>query len=213
MIVVSASQCRAARGLLKWSQPDLSQYSGVNVQTISGFEKEINTPTQRTLLKITSAFEKEGVELTSNNGVRKFDTNIKVLNGEEGIKGLFDDIYENSLPRKYDILIANNEEPTKRHGVMDYLDRHLERLKEAGIKERILCREGDTNFLGPVSAYRWVPEKYFCNCPTFIYGNKVAMLIWGPPAKVTIISNSQYAESIRNLFYHAWDTARIPDKK
>jgi hypothetical protein len=94
---------------------------------------------------------------------------------------------------------------------MDHLTMHLKRLKAAHIHEKILCCEGDTNFLGPITAYRWVPKENFCDSPTFIYGGKVAMLIWGPPAKVTIINDVQYAESIRNLFMFSWERARIPE--
>ena len=87
---------------------------------------------------------------------------------------------------------------------------HLERLAVAGIKERILCCEGDTNFLGPIEAYRWVPKEDYCNNPTFIYAHKIALLVWGPTPKVTIISNPMYAESVRHLFNIAWKNAKSP---
>lgn len=211
MQVITPSQCRAARGLLKWNQQDLAKKSSVHFQTICSFEKDVGSPTQRTLMKIATAFEKEGIELSSGEGVKKMDTNIRILNGEEGLKALFDDIYDSSLYLKEDILIANNEEPTYQVGkVMPYLMMHLDRLAQAGIKERILCCEGDTHFLGPVSAYRWVKKEDFCNNPTFIYANKIALLVWGPPPKVTIISNPMYAESVRHLFNIAWNNAKKP---
>lgn len=213
MDLISPSQCRAARGLLKWTQPDLAGRCGIHIQTICAFENETGTPTKKTLQKITVTFEKEGVELLEGHGVKIFNTNIRILHGDEGIMALFDDIYESVIPGKGDILIANNTERLYLAShVQDYLDMHLKRLEKSGIKERILCSEGDTNFLGPKTAYRWVPKEFFCDIPTFIYAGKLAMLIWGPPAKVTIINDPQYAESLRNLFNFAWHNARIPQK-
>lgn len=94
MIVISASQCRAARGLLKWSQPDLSARSSVNVQTISAFEKESATPTKRTLQKLTMALEIGGVEFMDNGGVAPRGLKSRYLEGVEGFRELMDDVYE-----------------------------------------------------------------------------------------------------------------------
>lgn len=211
MDLITPSQCRAARGLLKWTQPDLAGRCGTHIQTICAFENETGTPTKKTLQKITVTFEKEGIDLLEGNGVKQFNTNIRILHGEEGIKALFDDIYESSIPGKGGILIANNTEPLYLgSNVMEHLMMHLKRLEKAGLKEQILCREGDMHFLGPHTAYRWVPKEFFCDIPTFVYAGKLAMLIWGPPAKVTIINDPQYAESMRNLFNFAWHHARIP---
>ncbi len=211
MDLITPTQCRAARGLLKWSQPDLSKQAGIHIQTICAFENETGTPTKTTLQKITIAFEKEGVELTSGHGVKLFTASIKVLHGEEGIKEFLDDIYNTVTLTGGDVLIVNNAEPFKqKESILSYLKMHLKRLEHAGIKERILICEDDTNFLAPPESYRWLPKENFCAVPTIIYANKIAMKFWGPPARVTIINDPQYAESMRNLFEFSWKSARIP---
>lgn len=211
--MISIKQIRAARGLLNWTQKDIADKAGLSREAIKNIENEISTPRKDTLSVIKAAFESHGVEFLSGEGVRMSDTTIFVLHGEEGIKALWDDIYETLVKEdKKEILIANNTEPLKLgKDIVSYLEMHLKRLKAAKIHERILCCEGDTNFLGPITSYRWVSKENFCDSPTFIYGGKVAMLIWGPPAKVTIINDPQYAESIRNLFKFSWDRARIPE--
>jgi len=211
--MITIKQIRAARGLLNWTQKDLGNKAGVSREAIKNIENEISRPRKDTIREIQNAFEVHGVEFLSGDGVRISDATVHILHDENGIKGLWDDIYETLVNHNNkEVLIANNTEPMHLgEEITEYLDKHLKRLKAAKITEKIMCCEGDTNFLGPITAYRWIPKDNFCDSPTFIYGDKVAMLIWGPPAKVTIINDPQYAESIRNLFKFSWDRARIPE--
>ena len=209
--MISTKQIRAARALLDWTQQDLAERSGLTRQSIKNIETSISRPRKETIHDIQAALELSGIEFLSGDGVRIKDANINVLHGEEGIKALFDDIYETCAGNKRDILIANNEEPTHlSEDLLAYLNKHLERLEKLGVKERILCKEGDSNFLSSWILYRWVPEKHHTNTPTIVYGNKLAMLTWGPPSKITIISDPQYAQSFRNLFEFTWERATIP---
>ena len=65
---ITDSQCRAARGILKWSTRDLAKASRVGATTIARFEsgKPAN-PSTLTLLK--QAFEAAGVRFTEDGGV------------------------------------------------------------------------------------------------------------------------------------------------
>lgn len=65
---MTPSQCRAARGLLRWSLPALAEASGVSVSTVNSFELERRTPIPANLAAIKSAFEKAGVEFLDANG-------------------------------------------------------------------------------------------------------------------------------------------------
>jgi transcriptional regulator with XRE-family HTH domain len=66
------AQCRAARGLLAWSQARLAQASKVSTKTVADFEREERTHFQRTLADIRAALESAGVEFTNGDqpGVR-----------------------------------------------------------------------------------------------------------------------------------------------
>lgn len=64
----TAAQCRAARGLLGWSQADLSRESTVSEKTLSDFEKGARTPYPRTLADLQRALESAGVEFIPENG-------------------------------------------------------------------------------------------------------------------------------------------------
>ena len=67
---LSAEQIRAARGLLRWSQEDLAEHSGVSTPTIKRLEGmadpvSANAPT---IQAIRQAMEKGGVEFLDENG-------------------------------------------------------------------------------------------------------------------------------------------------
>jgi transcriptional regulator with XRE-family HTH domain len=61
-------QCRAARGLLDWSQQDLAEKAGVGIVTVRQLEAGANEPRRATLDVIRRAFETAGVEFIDENG-------------------------------------------------------------------------------------------------------------------------------------------------
>ena len=65
---ITPAQCRAARGLLHWSQTKLSQDSGVGLTTIRLFETERQKAYQQTREKLRSSFEQNGLEFIEENG-------------------------------------------------------------------------------------------------------------------------------------------------
>jgi transcriptional regulator with XRE-family HTH domain len=66
--MISPAQCRAARGLLDWSQQDLAGKAEVGVVTIRQLEAGVNQPRRATLLVIRHALEAAGVEFIEDNG-------------------------------------------------------------------------------------------------------------------------------------------------
>jgi transcriptional regulator with XRE-family HTH domain len=66
--VITREQCRAARGLLGWSQADLAQAALVGVVTVRQFETGAHDPRRLTLHAIRSALEGAGVEFIDENG-------------------------------------------------------------------------------------------------------------------------------------------------
>jgi transcriptional regulator with XRE-family HTH domain len=58
---MDSKQSRAARGLLKWSQRQLADESGVGLSTVAEFENDKRDPWADNLAAIRNAFEKAGV--------------------------------------------------------------------------------------------------------------------------------------------------------
>lgn len=64
---MSPSQCRAARGLLKWTQPKLADVSGIGLSTINRYENETRPPRTEAVERLQSALEQAGVEFISES--------------------------------------------------------------------------------------------------------------------------------------------------
>jgi transcriptional regulator with XRE-family HTH domain len=66
--MVSPGQCRAARGLLGWSQQDLAREAGLGIVTVHQLETSVSQPRRATIEVIKRAFESAGVEFIDENG-------------------------------------------------------------------------------------------------------------------------------------------------
>jgi transcriptional regulator with XRE-family HTH domain len=65
---MTPAQCRAARGLIRWTQPDLAKAAGVSDVTVRKFETEQSIPQRASLEVIRRALEAAGVEFIAENG-------------------------------------------------------------------------------------------------------------------------------------------------
>ncbi len=66
--MLTAGQCRAARGLLDWSQLELAEQAGVGIVTVRQLEASVHEPRRATLDVVRRAFEAAGVEFIDENG-------------------------------------------------------------------------------------------------------------------------------------------------
>ena len=66
--MVTPAQCRAARGLLSWSQQQLAERARVGIVTVHQLEAGISEPRAATLEVIRRALETAGVEFIDENG-------------------------------------------------------------------------------------------------------------------------------------------------
>ena len=67
-MTITPEQCRAARALLNWSQPDLAEAVGIARETIAHFERGARVPHPNNLSDIRAALEAAGVEFIPANG-------------------------------------------------------------------------------------------------------------------------------------------------
>jgi transcriptional regulator with XRE-family HTH domain len=67
-MTISAAQCRAARGLLDWTQDQLAENAQVARATIADFERNVRKPMRQNLVAVVASFEAAGVDFISENG-------------------------------------------------------------------------------------------------------------------------------------------------
>ncbi|HTU65573.1 MAG TPA: hypothetical protein VMF52_06475 [Steroidobacteraceae bacterium] len=65
---LTASQCRAGRALIEWSQQQLSQAASIDVSTIADFEKRLRKADETTRRRLRAALETGGVVFIAENG-------------------------------------------------------------------------------------------------------------------------------------------------
>lgn len=207
--IITSAQCRAARALLNWSQPELAEHSGLTVNPIVAFEKDTGSrPAARTMRRMVQAFELAGVAFTANGGVEPSASAFLVLEGENANYELLEDIYHSLKETGGEVLIAGLAEPgAENQALRDHIAAHIERMQGVGVSERILIEHGDTNVIAPRDWYRWITGENFSAQPFQLYGDKLALIDWGPPQKVVIIHHARFAQTFRNLFDYVWERA------
>ena len=67
-LAITPEQCRAARALLNWSQPDLAKAAGTGRSSIANFERGARTPHPRNLKTLRATLEAADVEFIPENG-------------------------------------------------------------------------------------------------------------------------------------------------
>ena len=66
--MITSAQCRAARGLLDWTQQELAERARVGIVTVRQVEAGLTEPRRATLEVIRRALEGAGVEFINENG-------------------------------------------------------------------------------------------------------------------------------------------------
>jgi len=66
--MITPEQCRAARGLLDWSQQDLAREAKVGLVTVRQLEAGLHQPRRATLIVVCQTLEHAGVEFIAENG-------------------------------------------------------------------------------------------------------------------------------------------------
>ena len=61
-MTITPATCRAARGLLDWTQSDLAKAANVSLTALRGFEAGRSIPVPNNLAAIVRALEGEGIE-------------------------------------------------------------------------------------------------------------------------------------------------------
>jgi transcriptional regulator with XRE-family HTH domain len=206
---ITARQIRAARGLIGWTQDDLGKAAGVARTRVALIEREATNPSADVLNKIRTVLEDAQVEFLPQEGVR-FRGPLAYHDDQPGAnRRLLEDIIAVASEHKLktgvnDILIYGLREEDAEKSVGDYLDTHIKRLEQAGLRERILCAPSTTSFVAPMSWYRKLPELELSEGPIHVYGERMAVVQWQPKELVTVFESKAIANSVRAMFDQIW---------
>ncbi len=220
--MITTAQIRGARGILNWSQGDLSERTDISATSIGSIENGLTQPRESTLSVIQKAFEDAGIEFLGLEGIR-FKTNyIQNLSGADGFSDFLDDVFQSA------ILNGTKENPTKIYlsNVVhenwikwmgkDKWNNHTKRMTEHKdiMDVRIIVKEGDANFpANSYAQYKWFPAELFNDKSFYAYHDKLAFInFFEDDVHITIIQQPAFAEGYRTLFDIAWDKVAMTPK-
>jgi transcriptional regulator with XRE-family HTH domain len=212
-ISITPRQIRAARALVGWSQDDLAKAASpaLSRSTIADIENAKGNPSREAMESIRIALEQNRVEFTPQEGVRILHPLISEDDAPDANRRLLDDIYLVTSQHKLqggsnEILIfgLRAEEDAQSSVGDDFLTAHVQRLKDAGLKEKILCGSEARKFIAPRSSYRRLAELDPSQNPVHIYGNRVAIVHWHPKEFVITIESEPFASALRSMFNLLW---------
>ena len=209
---ITTAQIRGARGILNWSQADLAERTGISATSIGSIENGQTSPRASTLHSIQKAFESGGIEFIGRDGMRLKTGEVRVFTGRSGYLDFYDEVYATLSKSPCTVLVSNVDERdfAKWHGELG--SEHLERMQHLdGINYRILLKEGDQYF--PASSYaeyRWLPKEQFASVPFYVFGKKLAIMLFDNEPTIILLDYPAVAEAYRIQFDAAWNQAIIP---
>lgn len=65
---MTPAQCRAARAMINWTQPQLAEAAGFGLSSVVDFEKDRRRVSSTAIERIREALEAAGVEFIPENG-------------------------------------------------------------------------------------------------------------------------------------------------
>ncbi|MEM6780531.1 MAG: helix-turn-helix transcriptional regulator, partial [Pseudomonadota bacterium] len=209
---ITTAQIRGARGILDWSQADLSERTGISATSIGSIENGQSTPRASTLDAIRKAFESAGVEFIGLDGVRTKSADIKIWRGTEGYLQYSMDVFETLQRDDREVLQAYVDDSKYADKLEKEAYPHVERMESLQAKKfKILQKEGDIYFPAKEYAeYRWIPKEQFLPVPFIVYGDKFAIQLFEPEPTIIVNSYPMVADAYRIQFEALWENSIIP---
>ncbi len=209
--MITVAQCRAARGLLDWTQQDLADASGLSKTAINNFEKSHSDIKAESLRAIRMAFESADIEFMTD-GLHKRNETSRVLKGPAAFDELFNDIFETLKVSGGEILMTCTDDSVNSRISPAKISEHLIRMKNSNIALRAICYENALPQLSRLNAQcRCLGgDKANAGIMMMIYGHKVALELWNN-AMIVILSSSDAAKAEALRFEHLWSRAKNPD--
>jgi len=214
--MVTIEQCRAARGLLGWTQQDLADACGMSKTAINNFEKGHSDIKADSLRAIRRAFEGANIEFIGDDGLRMKNEDVKILRGGNVSTLLMHEIIstlENADDRSLMVLCPSDTafsdlSPNK-------INQYESFMLSQGVDVRII-QPTATNKILQRADYRTFDESgnYTDISPmmtSYLYGGYIAIELWGKSMIVLIRSEDVY-KTEKTRFEMLWERLEMNKK-
>ena len=188
-MTINASQIRAARALLNWSQTELCKQSGLGITTIRKLEGGNRNHNTETGNLVRETLEKAGIEFISPNGVRQKDGLIGYIEGADSCERLFKEITRTVLEEGGDVYFEFRSSK-----LMSWIASNKKgdfaRLAQLGRTAPVKCLVVDTDNLAneiPGVETRLIGKLNFGTLSFVAYGRKLAMILIEPNSLIKFV--------------------------
>ena len=163
--------------------------------------------------KLYSIIEQKEINLKKSkeiipNLMKEFDLpkqkqEIRSFKGEAGLKTIFEDM----LKSKTEILDFGAENKIKEYLKYYYPQWDKKRLIKK-IKMRIIANIKIKPTKLKLTKIKFIPKEFTSSVSTYIYDDKIALVMWVDNPLGTIIDHQKVAESYKNYFEYLWKVAK-----
>jgi len=210
--MLTASQIRAARAILNWSQTDLAKATNFSLTTIRKIEMGHISPRNSTMDTLYNVLRSSGIEFMEPDGVRRRPSDLFVFESAWGGTDFMEDMIRTARKSGGDILIVSPtaEAFAKYCNITSILK--LDALIDVNNTVEIKCLFSDENyppFSTPRFQFRTISKNYADPVPFCTYGQKYAIAVPNgePFSKLIVVEATKLALSARRHFLSLWEKA------
>lgn len=153
------------------------------------------------------SLERIAPELKNISLMEKAETKVELHKGDKVYRTLIKDLIA-TLKKGETVLLFGIDEEIMNSVEPMYIKQYFNIIKRRGIKENIIIKKGGKRFKSPYLKYKELEEKHIGNSSYVVYGNKLAMFVWGIPNYLIIIENKNISETYRKQFGLLWGVAK-----
>lgn len=213
---LQATQVKAARAILGWSQEDLACRSGVGITTIRQFENGYE-PRRNTSMSLQDTLEQAGLEFMENEGVRRRADLVKILDGADSCQKLYNDFLQavHNGVDEIDACIFSYHVLSETLGLSEKDGRNrIESLRNYARIKSIVPDDG--TLPGREEALVEVKHSYdelMGNSQYYVYGGKTALVFpqGGRDYRFVIFDIPSGAQHYREHFQDLWSGKTLRD--
>lgn len=220
MFRISASQIRAARGLLDWTQDQMAEKAKVSratVQTIESGDQEDGTGKKSIRASKLKAIYKtlvdHGVEFLDGDGVRRRPEELLDFMDEESCDRFFEHVHNVIREKGGSLICSINHESILTKITGSSKRNNLERLEQLQKITEVKCIISD-DIIAPFSApsfplkvLRDEPTSSPVSMSTFVYGDELAMAYQHETTLLpvyVVFKKLSFNRNYQNYFHPRW---------
>lgn len=208
---ITGNQIGAAMRLLGITSKDVCEGADIsNVTMTRVLSGEVAK--EKTKQRVVAFLESKGVEFLEHEGVRKKPkATVQQYEGKEGFVAFMKDVLETVTEHGGEVCVSGVDESQFEKFAGEYLKTHISLMtalkRQKDFMFKILVEEGDENLVASSYAeYRHVPKGSFMPVPFYVYGNKLAIIMYrGDDVSISVTESASTANGHREQFNAVWE--------